>query len=213
MVPIDRAKYMDAREVDQLRTVTEAGHIVDLKAGRISGVLAWAVIDTALSTGLRVSELAALRVGDVDAKRGALRVVRRKRKKRAAETVAIGPELVAHLRDFIEWKGHVDQDTGPKAALFVGKRGPLTASGLQQLWKVAVKRAGLPRELSIHAARHTLAVHLLRKTSNLRMVQKQLGHASPAVTANMYADVSFEDMQNGLAGLYQGHETEAAKSE
>ena len=34
------------------------------------------------------------------------------------------------------------------------------------------------------------------------MVQKQLGHASPATTTNMYADVSFEDMQDGLNGLY-----------
>ena len=56
--------------------------------------------------------------------------------------------------------------------------------------------------MSIHSARHSLAVHLLKKTSNLRHVQKQLGHASPATTANMYADISFEDMQNGVAGLY-----------
>ena len=53
----------------------------------------------------------------------------------------------------------------------VGKRGPLTAQGLMQVWKTAVKRAGLPKELSIHSARHTLAVHLLRKTGNLRQVQ------------------------------------------
>lgn len=44
--------------------------------------------------------------------------------------------------------------------------------------------------------------HLLKKTGNLRQVQKQLGHASPATTANMYADISFEDMRNGITGLY-----------
>jgi len=71
------------------------------------------------------------------------------------------------------------------------------------VWKTAVKRAGLPKELSIHSARHTLAVHLLRKTGNLRQVQKQLGHASPATTANLYADVSFEDMQAGVTGVYE----------
>ena len=90
-----------------------------------------------------------------------------------------------------------------KGSLFVGGRGPLTSRGLQQIWKAAVKRAGLPKELSIHSARHTIAVHLLKKTGNLRQVQKQLGHASPATTANMYADISFEDMQNGVTGLYQ----------
>jgi site-specific recombinase XerC len=47
------------------------------------------------------------------------------------------------------------------------------------------------------------SVHLLKKTGNLRQVQKQLGYAFPATTANMYADISFEDMQNGVTGLYQ----------
>jgi len=88
--------------------------------------------------------------------------------------------------------------------LFVGSRGPLTAQGLQRIWKGAIKRAGLPEELSIHSARHTIAVALLRRTGNLRQVQKQLGHSSPATTANMYADVPFEDMQSGVTGLYAG---------
>jgi integrase/recombinase XerD len=86
--------------------------------------------------------------------------------------------------------------------LLVGCRGPLTAQGLQRIWKRAIKLAGLPVELSIHSARHSLAVHLLRKTRNLQQVQKQLGHSRPATTANMYADVSFEDMQQGVTGLY-----------
>ena len=52
-----------------------------------------------------------------------------------------------------------------------------------------------------------MAVHLLRKTGNLRMVQKQLGHRNPATTANMYADVTFEDMRDGVDGRYNstGH--------
>ena len=47
-----------------------------------------------------------------------------------------------------------------------------------------------------------MAVHLLRKTGNLRMVQKQLGHRNPSTTANMYADVTFEDTRKGVDGLY-----------
>jgi integrase len=113
-----------------------------------------------------------------------------------SESLALGKDLIQHLKEYIEWTGRT------KGELFVGQRGPLSAQGLQQVWKVAIKQAGLPKELSIHSARHTLAVHLLKKTSNLRQVQKQLGHASPAVTANMYADISFEDMQNGVTGLY-----------
>ncbi len=193
---IDRAKYMDEKEAKQLRTVTEARHIVDLRKGRINGVLAWMVVDLALSTGLRVSEIASLSLKDVDLKRGCMAVTRLKRTKKVKETMALGKELAQHLKDYIAWTGR------KRGALFVGGRGPLTAQGLQRIWKKSIKLAGLPKELSIHSARHTIAVHLLKKTQNLRLVQKQLGHASPATTANMYADISFEDMQNGVTGLY-----------
>jgi len=201
---MDRTRYMDAREVNLLRATAENRAVRDLRAGRKGGVKAWAVVDTALSTGLRVSELAALTVGDYDAKRSALRVSRLKRKEPLVETLAIGKDLAEHLRDFIAWKGDAGEPVGKADAMFHGNQGPLTAQGLQQIWKAAIRRAGLPRELSIHCARHTMAVHLLRKTHNLRQVQKQLGHASPATTANMYADVTFEDMQAGVDGLYGG---------
>ena len=65
--------------------------------------------------------------------------------------------------------------------------------------------------LSIHSARHTVAVHLLRKTNNLRMVQKQLGRASPATTVNLYADMRFENMQEGLTGLYAEEDGQRTK--
>ncbi len=199
---MDRERYLDSREVKLLRAMTENRAVRDLKAGRVGGVLAWAIVDTALSTGLRVSEVAALKVGDVDLKRSCLKVKRLKRKKPTTETLAIGPEFAEHLAEFIAWKEIVGQPTGKDDALFMGKRGPLTAQGLQQIWKRAVRDADLPKELSIHCARHTLATHLLRKTKNLRQVQKQLGHASPATTANMYADVTFDEMKNGVTGLY-----------
>jgi len=193
---------MDQREVKLLRATAENRAMKDLAAGRVGGVLAWAVVDVALSTGLRVSEIAALKVGDFDPKRAALKVRRLKRRKPAVETLAIGADLAEHLAEYIEHKRTLDQDTGKAAPLFLGKRGPLTASGLRQIWKRAIRDAGLPRELSVHCARHTLAVALLAKTRNLRQVQKQLGHASPATTANMYADVPFDEMAAGVNGLY-----------
>ena len=199
---VDRTKYLDAGEVKRLREFTETWALADLAAGRRGGVVAWAVVDTALKTGLRVGELALLRCGDVDYRRSALRVVRLKRRKRVRETLAIDSGLRKHVWDFLTWKKALGEETVLAAPLFVGKRGPFTASGLQKVWKAAVRRAGLPSELSIHCARHTIATHLLRKTGNLRQVQKQLGHSSPTVTANMYADVSFADMKEGVEGLY-----------
>ncbi len=211
MAVVDRTKYMSVEEVKQLRTVAEARAIVDLRAGRVGGVVGWMVTDMALSTGLRVSEIAAVNVEDVDGKRGCMTVTRLKRRKPVRETLAIGKELADHVKDYLTWRGCrvADMDrqyrmalSATQGPLFVGCRGPLTAQGLQRIWKRAIGRARLPKELSIHSARHTIAVHLLRKTGNLRQVQKQLGHSSPATTANMYADVTFEDMQRGVTSLY-----------
>ena len=210
---IDREKYMSMEEVKTLRAVTQAQSAMDLGVGRVNGVLAWMVVDIALSTGLRVSEIANLNVKDIDLKRGCLKVVRVKKKRKTKETLAVGKELVDHLKKFLTWRSarisSVDRAyrKGPaatKGLLFIGCRGPLTSGGLQKIWHRAVEQANLPKELSIHSARHTMAVHLLKRTGNLRQVQKQLGHSSPSTTANLYADVPFEDMQNGVTGLYAG---------
>lgn len=224
MSSVDRTKYMSASEVQQLRTVTQAAAIVDLAEGRRRGPLAWMLVDLALGTGLRVCEIAALTVSDVDLKRQLLRIVRRKKREkvpgeyitvdgkrkpvyrplRVKTSLPIDDELVAHLRDYIENQ----RQTGDSDSLWIGKQGAITAQGLELIWRGAVVRAGLINEAgaalySIHSARHTAAFHLLRKTGNLRHVQKQLGHSNPSTTANMYADICDEDMRAGMSGLYE----------
>lgn len=194
---------MSEQEVKQLRSTTEAHALQDIQYGRLSGPKRWMIVDLALSTGLRVEEMWKLKISDVDLKRGSLSITRSKKKIKKVETLAISKELVKHFKQYFALmtvdRRLVDEETGK---LFYGKRGPLTRQGLQVMWKAAIKRAGLPRVLSIHSARHTLAVHLLKKTKNLRLVQKQLGHATPVITATLYADVSFEDMQESLNKLY-----------
>lgn len=193
---IGRSRYLEMEEVKRLKDSAELQSIKDLRTGHAAGPLEWMVVDTALSTGLRVAEIASVLIKDIDFKRGFIRVERRKRKKRIVDELAVSPEFITHLEEYI---------SGRKSGLLlIGKRGPLTRRGVQQAWQRAVKRAGLPVEYSIHSARHTVAVHLLKRTRNLRQVQKQLGHASPTTTANMYADVSFEDMRSGMTGLYDG---------
>lgn len=201
---IDRKKYLDVDEVNRLRSTTKNKSKADLADGKIGGVRRWMIVDLALSTGLRVSELAAIRLKDIDLRRRFITVNRLKRRKPYQESLAIGKELVKHLRAFTKWKrsqGHPMKNNSP---LFLSKRGqlPLSSQGLQWVWKAAVKDAGLPAKLTIHSARHTMAVHLLRKTRNLKQVQKQLGHTSIESTASAYADVPFEDMADGVTGLY-----------
>jgi len=110
----------------------------------------------------------------------------------------MSPSLTKHMKQHLAWIGSID----PEASLWPGKRGSLTVRGLQQAWKRACERAGLPSEISIHSARHTMAVHLLSKSKNLRLVQKQLGHRDPATTANMYADVPFDEQVSALTEVF-----------
>jgi len=196
---MDRTKYMSIEDVGRLRTVTQARAVLDLQSGHKQGINAWMLVDLALSTGLRVSEIAALTVADIDLRRGFVAVCRVKKRVRKPESLNIGKDLAAHLSEYLDWRKLCGIDA---EALLVGKRGPLTAQGLEILWKRAVATAGLPKEYTIHSARHTCATHLLAKCKNLRQVQKQLGHSSPTITANMYADVTDEDMRAGVEHLY-----------
>jgi len=191
---MERTKYLDHAEAEQLRRSVLAEAVVDARAGRVRGPLAWLLVDLALGTGLRVSELAVLTWADVDSRRRGLWVNRRKRRTPAREFVPLGLSVREHLQE----AGGAD----PAGPLFVGKRGPLSRAGLQSLWRGAVTRAGLP-DCGIHTARHTYAVELLAATGNLRQVQLNLGHTRIDMTARMYADVQWSDRLAGVDAMYR----------
>ena len=98
---VNREKYLNHREVMLLRAVTEPDEYDDLRAGYTRGVLAWMIVDLALQTGQRVSEMVRLVIGDYDVRRQALKVWRHKRSRRTRETIALSDTLAAHLRRFI----------------------------------------------------------------------------------------------------------------
>ena len=193
---MERTKYLSEKEVLILRTTTKlrALEAAEAKPKRVGGILMWMVVDAALSTGLRVGELVKIRVIDIDFKRSFINVCRLKKGKPYKDILAISPEFKQHLKDYLGKRS--------KGKLFKGKRGNLTRQGLQQIWKAAIKRANLPKEYSIHAARHSAAVQYLRKTKNLKLVQKLLGHSSITTTAQMYCDIPFEDMQEAATGVW-----------
>ena len=195
---MDRHKYMSPHEVETLR-----------RAAAEMGGQHWLMVDLATQTGLRVSELARLCVGDVDPRCRALKVVRSKKRhapgrpRLEPEWLPVSQSLMAHLLEHIGGMGTIS----PEVSLWRdGQRGPWSRRGLQQAWKVVCNRAGLPSELHIHQARHPLAVALLKSAPNpgqaMRLVQKQLGHESIETTAKMYADVPWEDRAEALDKLF-----------
>lgn len=184
---LDRSKYLDDSEYEQLVKSCREWESDDLRYGKLAGVKIWALVDTALQTGLRVAELASLQAADFDAKVRSLKVVRVKKKKKVLETLPISKDLSDHLKTYLN---------GRRDGTIFG----VSRAALQQQFHAAVAHAHLRADLSIHACRHTLAVRLLKTTGNLRLVQMQLGHSSPQTTA-IYADVSFGDRQQALDSL------------
>ena len=204
---IDREKYMSEDEVRLLRSVCRDRAIIDLKKGRQGHIRQWMVIDLVTSTGLRVSEIAKLNIGDYfpGSKRPYLKVKSAKKRKSEYETVPLTKELVEHLNEYLEWRRDcMDEDISKNRPFLTSSRGErYTNIALQKLFKKACENAGLEKHYSIHSARHTLGFLLLKKTKNLRLVQKQLRHSSPQITAAFYADVAFEEQQDALNGLFE----------
>ena len=138
---------------------------------------------TAYAAGLRVSEVAALRVEDIDSRRMVIRV--RQGKGRKDRYVMLSPELLELLRAY--WKA-----ARPRTWLFPGSdpERPITTSAvLQGLPAGPARPRGSSKHVTVHTLRHSFATHLLEAGTDLRTIQVLLGHHSPRTTA-VYTHVS-----------------------
>ena len=196
---MDKTKYLDLEEVRLVRDTAELSARRDIEQGRTKGPLAWMVVDLALSTGLRASELSRINVAHIDLKRKLIMVTRSKRKTARSEALSIDGQIAEHLREYIDWRKAIGRD---HESLLTGKRGRLKPQGLALIWKAALRAAKTPH-YSIHKARHTCATHLYEKTKDLLLVKERLGHVNPATTANMYTHVTDKAMRDAIEGLYQ----------
>lgn len=203
---LTRDKYMSLDEVRRLRRTSEDRALADLAKGRTSAVRSWAVVDLALSTGLRVSEIAEIRISDLTLTGTEPELRVRNGKGGKPRAVTLPQDLKRHLRDFITWKKRLREPTKPKDYLFVTERGgKFTTRGLQLLFKRAATKAGLSPHFSIHACRHSYGTYLYQKTKDLRLVQDQLGHSSPVVT-QVYSHITPEERVRSVNGLWSEEE-------
>ncbi len=196
--------FMTPEQVHRLKTVARKAAEEAQKRGQKGPVRDWAVLHVALDAGLRASELAALKVEDLLLEPGQSAIIVRRGKGGKTRSVHIGESLRRHLQDFLVWKELVGEPTGPGDYLFLSPRGgPLTRQALWLMFKRYAQKAGLPARFTIHSCRHTYASLLYRASRyNLRLVQKQLGHASIRTT-QVYADVLSYDALEAVNGLPQ----------
>jgi site-specific recombinase XerD len=141
-----------------------------------------AAFATAYGAGLRVSEVVALKVGDVDSERMLLRVERGKGGK--DRHAMLSPQLLELLRAW--WReGRRRSLLLPGGWLFPGRNPvePLSARQLCRVVRAAAQAAGITKHVSPHTLRHSFATHLLEQGVDIRVIQTLLGHAKLDTTA------------------------------
>jgi integrase/recombinase XerD len=147
-----------------------------------------AALATAYGAGLRVAEVVALKVGDVDSTRMMLRV--EQGKGRRDRHAMLSPQLLALLRAW--WReGRRRGVMLPQGWLFPGRDpvNPLTTRQLNRAVHAAAAAAGINKRVTPHTLRHSFATHLLEQDIDIRVIQVLLGHAKLDTTA-LYARVA-----------------------
>jgi integrase/recombinase XerD len=140
-----------------------------------------ALIEVLYATGLRVSELIALRAGDLNLEEGYLTCIGKGDKQRM---VPLGQQAIEWVRRYIRDGRTALLRKKASPWLFVNARdgGPLSRVGFWKVLKAYGKTAGITRQLSPHVLRHSFATHLLDRGADLRMIQVMLGHADLSTT-------------------------------
>lgn len=152
-----------------------------------------AVLMTIYAAGLRRSEVAHLRVHDIDSARMTITVHQGKGQK--DRVVMLSPALLETLRQY--WR-----HCKPKEWLFPGDNPgqPISGNDVFMIFRNAVRHAGITKKVCPHSLRHSFATHLLEAGTNLRTIQILLGHRSLKTTSR-YLHVSQQHMRETVSPL------------
>ena len=151
-----------------------------------------AILELIYSSGLRVSEVVSLNVGDIDE---SIRLVRVMGKGNKERIIPVGEKALTALRAYLAKRDELanQRKAGRSTqALFLNRFGTrLTARSVERMIKAYARKRGLIRKINPHALRHSFATHLLGAGADLRAIQEMLGHASLSTTQR-YTHISLE---------------------
>jgi integrase/recombinase XerD len=165
-------KFLNQQQIDAILTAPDGSKPVGLRDR--------AMLELLYATGVRVSELCSIRLGDMETGLGIVRVTGKGNKQRL---VPVGKSALAAVSAYVE-SGRPQLLKGRASPhLFVTARGArLTRQGFWKLLAGYGRKAGIFHDLTPHIIRHSFATHLLEGGADLRSVQTMLGHADIATT-------------------------------
>jgi integrase/recombinase XerD len=206
MAGIDGRKR--ARKLPKPLTETGTEMLISAASERADTSLAalrdCAMIELLYASGLRVSELTALKTTDVDFEGATVKCFGKGSKERL---VPVGKLALAAIRRYLDLregavragvtsgKSGITPAEASSSLLFPNRQGePIDRSVVRQMLRRAAVRAGLSPDISPHRLRHSFATHLLAHGADLRVVQEMLGHAQ-ITTTEIYTKVTNERLK------------------
>ena len=169
-------KLPDTLSVEDINNIVNA---IDLS--KPEGVRNKAMLETMYSCGLRVSELTGLKISNVHADIGFVKVIGKGDKERL---VPMGSVAIKHIKIYMEEvRPTITVQKGCEDFMFLNKRGrPLSRVMVFLIIKKLAEKIGLKKSISPHTFRHSFATHLIEGGADLRAVQEMLGHESITTT-------------------------------
>lgn len=151
-----------------------------------------AMLELLYATGIRVSELIAVKVSDLNLDGGFLRC----ESKGKERIIPLYPAALRALSDYIKKVRPQLVDDAEQTVLFVNMNGePMSRQGFWKLVKYYQEKAGIKKEITPHTLRHSFAAHLLENGADLHSIQEMLGHADISST-QIYSRVVNQRLKN-----------------
>ena len=175
------------RKLPQVLDADEATRLVEVPTDVPLGLLDRALLELFYSSGLRLSELCALRWRDLDLAQGLVTVLGKGAKQRQVPVGSHARKALGEWRDALR----AEHRAGDDAPVFPGRNGPITPRAVQLRLRQLAQRQGLFKHVHPHLLRHSFASHVLESSGDLRGVQELLGHADIATT-QIYTHLDFQ---------------------
>jgi integrase/recombinase XerC len=173
------------RKLPQVLDPDEAKALVEVPTDAPLGLRDRALLELFYSSGLRLSELCALRWRDLDLDEALVTVLGKGRKQRSVP-------LGSHARNALrEWRASTGAT--PEAPVFPGRNGTITPRAIQLRVRQLAQQQGLFKRVHPHLLRHSFASHILESSGDLRGVQELLGHVDIATT-QIYTHLDYQHL-------------------
>ncbi|MBU2546819.1 MAG: site-specific integrase [Proteobacteria bacterium] len=190
-------KCLAPRQADRLLKTCRKRAEADLWSGRKTWITRCLLVHLALASGLRVSEMAALKNKDLFLADTHPNI--RVRHERKSRSVYLGRNITDHIHKYQDWKRRSwRRDIDGDDFVFESPHGgPFSTGALAYSFKRALETMGLDGKYTIHSARHSYATYLLARTSDLQFVMNQMGHSNTSVTS-LYVGLLPPEDSNGI---------------